>query len=77
MDPDNKDVEHESIYVGADAVHPEDREANVILPGEPGYQPPEETDESTGADGQSKEAVSSGAAAGEDGEGTPPVASWP
>ena len=72
MDLDNKDVEHESIYVGADAVHPEDREADVILPGEPGYQPPEETDESAGEDGQGKEAVPPDAAAGEGGDETPP-----
>lgn len=58
MGVDNKEVEHESIYLGADAVHPEDMEADVILPGEPGYEAPEETGESAGEDGAGEEAVS-------------------
>ncbi len=37
----NRDVENENVYLGGDPVQPEDLEADVILPGEEGYQDPE------------------------------------
>lgn len=66
MTIESKEAEYESIFVGADAVHPEDNEADVILPGEPGYQPPDETGAGASERGQGEQGVSADAAAGAD-----------